>query len=503
MAMRFDWLGRSALCALIAAMPLAGANAETLQEALADAYNNNPDITSQRAAVRALDEGVAITAASGRVNVSGTAGVTQSFDSIGGFDDDGRALTASANLNLPLYLGGRVRNGVRAADRRVEAGRETLRAVENTILTGVVTAYLDTQRDAAVVDLNRNQVKVLQEQLRASRDRFEVGDLTRTDVAQSEARLATAQSNLSLSQAQLIASQENYRRVVGHPPGVLAPPPPLPPLPGTAEQSVDQAVANNPTLQAARLAERAAAYDVSVAQAGRLPTITGTTGVRYINALDSSDNGTTVIPGGTTGTGTTSPIVSNQNVDTSQTVGISATVPLFQGGLVSAQVRQAQARRSQALEQIAVAERNVVASARNAYEGVLSSNAVIKSAQVAVNANALALEGTRQENMVGSRTILDVLDAEQELLNARVTLVRAQRDAYVAGYTLLSTIGRADAEDLGLPVDRYDPTVNYKRSRRIWSDWNTGPDPVPVARSTATPDAATTTTTTTVTTTPK
>ena len=219
--------------------------------------------------------------------------------------------------------------------------------------------------------------------------------------------------------------------------------------------------------------------------------------MRYINTLDGDNGGTNVIPGGTTGSGTTTPIVSNSSTDTSQTVGISATIPLFQGGLVSAQIRQAQARRSQALEQIAVAERNVVASARNAYEGVLSSNAVIKSAQVAVNANALALEGTRQENMVGSRTILDVLDAEQELLNARVTLVRAQRDAYVAGYTLLSAVGRADAEDLGLPVERYDPTVNYNRSRHIWSDWNTGADPKPVARSTATQETTTTTVTTT------
>lgn len=488
--MRFDWLGRSAVVALIAAMPLANAAAETLQEALVDAYSNNPDLTSQRAAVRALDESVALVAAGGRPNISTTVGITQNFDSVGG-GDDGRALVASGNLNVPLFSGGRVRNGVRAADERVGAGRQTLRAVENTILTGTVTAYLDVQRDAAVVDLNRNQVKVLQEQLRASRDRFEVGDLTRTDVAQSEARLANAQSNLSLAEAQLTASQENYRRVVGHGPGVLAPPPPLPPLPGTAEQAVDQAVADNPSLQAARRAERATGYDVRVARANRLPSVTATTGVRYTNALNSlSAGGVGVDPNG-------NPIIITQdNVDTSQTIGLNATVPLFQGGLVSAQVRQAQARQSQALEQIAVAERNAVASARNAYEGYVSSNAVIQSAQVAVNANALALEGTRQENMVGSRNILDVLNAEQELLNSRVTLVRAQRDAYVAGFTLLSAVGRADAEDLGLPVQRYDPEANYKRVRNSWSDWSSDPAPQPVARSTANQPATTTVTTT-------
>jgi outer membrane protein len=160
---------------------------------------------------------------------------------------------------------------------------------------------------------------------------------------------------------------------------------------------------------------------------------------------------------------------------------------LFQAGAVAAGVRQAQARRSQLLEQAIATERNVVANARNAFEGVVSSQEVIRASEVAVQANELALEGTRQENLVGSRTILDVLDAEQELLNARVTLVRARRDYYVAAFNLLSTVGRAEAEDLGLPVERYDPTVSYRRSRRSWSDWSDGPEPKPVATSTANP----------------
>lgn len=500
--MKLVWLGRGAAVALIAAMPLAGARAETLQDALNDAYASNPDLTTQRAAVRALDEGTAIAASGGRPYVAATVGVAQQYASLGGFnnsENEGRALTAIANINLPLYSGGRVRNGVRAADRRVEAGRETLRSVENTVLVGVVTAYLDTQRDAVVVDLNRNQVKVLQEEVRASNDRFQVGDLTRTDVAQSQARLANAQSNLSLAEAQLVASQENYRRVVGHGPGVLAPPPPLPALPGTAQQAVDQAIAYNPTLGAARLAERAASLDVEVAKSSRLPTIAASTGLNYVNTLGTGNGGTNVIPAGSTGSGSSAPIVTTTNVSTSTSVGISATVPIYQGGLVSAQVRQANDRRSQALEQIAVAERNAVASARNAYQGVQSSNAVIRSAQVAVDANTLALEGTHQENLVGSRTILDVLNAQQELLNARVTLVRAQRDAYVAGFTLLSAIGRADADSLALSVARYDPKLNYDSSRHVWSDWNNGLAVRPMAGSTAGQDGGATTTVTTTT----
>jgi outer membrane protein len=450
----------AAVAVLAAATPL---RAETLFEALAAAYETNPDLNAQRAIQRQLDAGVAAAASEGRPSISGTVSAQQNSENTGSFDNDGRQLTAQGTLGMPLFAGGRIRNSIRAADRRVDAGRQDLRSVENDVFVDTVAAYLDVLRDQSVVELNEGQVRVLTEQLRASRDRFEVGDLTRTDVAQSEARLATAQANLRAARGQLIFSREGYRRIVGRAPGTLEPPPPLPTLPGTAEQAVDQAIADNPALKSAKLAERAASYDVKVARGANLPTVSASTGVRYTDALGTGNAGV-AIPGQ----------FQIRDNDTAQTTGISMTVPLYEAGGTAARIRQAQAAQSRALEQSIGVERIVVANARNAFESVATSRAVIESAEVAVRANTLALEGTRQENAVGSRTILDVLDAEQELLNSRVSLVRAQRDAYVAGFQLLAALGRAEADDLGLGVTAYDPTVNYRRVRNSWFDWGAG-----------------------------
>jgi len=478
--MKRNWPIRAAVAVLLATTPLAGAAAETLQDALASAYATNPQLTGQRAIQRQLDEGVAIAEAAGRPSIEGTVAFNQNFKGIGNLNDEGRSLNANADLSLPIFTGGRVRNSVRAANERVSAGRQDLRTVENQVFVDVVSAYMDVLRDQSVVELNQNQVRVLEEQLRASRDRFEVGDLTRTDVAQSEARLATARANLTAALGQLTFSREAYRRIVGRAPGTLEPPPALPALPGTADQAVEQAVANNPAVQAARLLESATRYDVGVARAERLPTVAATTGVGYSNALSGLRESLGLPPG--------TPV---DKEDTSQTAGVQMTVPLYQSGAVSARIRQAQARRSQALEQVVEAERLVVANARNAFEGVQTARATIQSAQVAVQANELALEGTRQENLVGSRNILDVLNAEQELLNSRVALVRAQRDEYVAGFQLLAAVGRAEADDLNLSGPLYDPTENYRRARGSWSDWSDGPAPKPVANTTA-PERVTT-----------
>lgn len=471
--MKRDWLRKAAIAALMATTPLSALSAETLQDALASAYASNPQLTAQRAIVRQLDEGVAQAVAGGRPSITGTVALNQDFKGIGNLNSEGRSLNANADFSLPVFSGGRVRNSIRAAEERVQAGRQDLRTVENQVFTDVVTAYMDVLRDQSVVELNQNQVKVLEEQLRASRDRFEVGDLTRTDVAQSEARLATAQANLTAALGQLTFSREAYRRVVGRAPGTLEPPPPLPSLPGTAEQAVDLAVANNPASLAARREVEATRYDVGVARAGRLPTVAATTGIRYSDALGTLDQSIPGLPVGT------------DDNDTSQTAGVRVSVPLYQSGAVASRVRQAQARRSQALEQSVQTERVVVANARNAFEGVQTSRATIQSAEVAVRANELALEGTRQENLVGSRNVLDVLNAEQELLNSRVSLVRARRDEYVAGFQLLAAIGRAEAEDLNLQGPLYDPNVNYRRVRNSWSDWADDETPRPVANSTA------------------
>jgi outer membrane protein len=466
---------RGRLLAAAGAMALSGtAYADTLREALVQTYNSNPTITGQRAQLRTLDEDVAVARALGRPQVSGTAGINQDLTRTGG--GNGRNLNAGVDVSYPLFNGGSVRNQIRAADERVLAGRATLRATEGDIFTEAVAAYMDVIRDRSIVELNQNQVRVLETNLQASRDRFEVGDLTRTDVAQSEARLELARSNLAIVRGRLTGSEENYRRVIGDTPDDLQPPPPLPPLPANADQAVEIALANNPDLVAIAAQVRAAGLDVSVARADRLPTLSAIGSGRATNYLGTADE-------------QFGPNAANTQTQTG--VGVQARIPIYQGGLVGARVRRAQAFQSQLLEQGVATERFVVANTRAAFSTYRAALEAIESNEVAVAANTLALEGTRAEQTVGTRNVLDVLNAEQELLNSQVALVTARRDAYVAGFQLLNAMGRAEVEDLGLdggPL--YDPVANYNRVSRRASDWSDDPRPAPVGtRTIATPPA--------------
>lgn len=456
----------------------ASAEAATLTEALAKVYQTNPTLTGARASLRAIDEGVPLAKALARPGVSGTLGVTQNYrDIVGGFLDAGRSLTASASVSYPVFQGGRVDSAIGAAENRVEAGRANLRSTEATTFTDAVAAYLNVIRDEGIVRLNDGNVQVLDTNLQASRDRFEVGDLTRTDVAQSEARLALARSQLDAARAQLTVSREDYRRIIGEAPEALEPPPPLPPLPGTPEQAVDVAVASNPNIQAARAQQEAARFDVGTARAERSPTVSVTSGANYTNYLGTLNN--------VVGVG-----ARVDNVQTTSRVGLTAQVPLYQGGAPAARIRQAQARESQAIEQTILVERNIVAQARSAYANWQAARAMVQSSAVAVDANRLALEGTRAENSVGTRNVLDVLNAEQELLNSQVQLVSAQRNEYVAGFVLLAAMGRAEAENLGLDGGAlYDPVANYNRVRNRASDWGTDAAPTAQATRTAGPPA--------------
>ncbi|MBW6526613.1 TolC family outer membrane protein [Sphingomonas sp. RHCKR7] len=448
-------------------------SAETLRDALAQAYRNNPTLTAQRAAQRANDENVPIARAGGRPVLSTSTGVTENFLRGGNsITNPERQLTASAGVTLPIYQGGRVKYGVRAAEVRVEAGVANLRGVEASTFTDVVGAYNNVLRDEAIVALNAQNVRVLDTNLRASRDRFEVGDLTRTDVAQSQARLSLARAQLQSAQATLISSRENYVRLVGAPPGTLEQPPALPKLPDSADAAVEIALQENPNLLAARKVREATDYDVKVARANRLPQLGATVSQNYFNYLGTFGSGSALGLGGQSSTATA--------------LGASINLPIFQGGRVAAQLRQAQELRGQAIEQATAAERQVVAQARSAYAVWRSSLEVIASAEAAVNANKLSLEGVRAENSVGTRTILDILNAEQELLNSQVTLVTARRDAYVAGFSLLAAMGHAEAEDLGLDGGAlYDPSVNYRATRGRFNDFARTRAAEPVAGSTA------------------
>jgi outer membrane protein len=447
----------------------APASADTLKEALLQAYQTNPTLMAARANQRAVDENVPISRSAGLPSLSASATFTEQV--IDAFPDPtnlsaDRSLGGSVTLAVPIYSGGSVRNSVRAAEVRVVAGQADLRGTESFVFSSVVAAYMDVILREAIVSLSAQNVRVLEINLQATSDRFQIGDLTRTDVAQSEARLALAQGDLESALANLIAARENYILLVGKPPEDLQPPPPLPGMPADVAQAAEIALENNPDLIGARERAKAADYDIEVAGAGRLPRLEVFSGGNYNDPLGTVAGGTDT---------------------TAATAGIRATIPIFQGGRPAAQERQAQARFQAALEQEIGAERDVIAGVRAAWSSWQAANAIIVSTQSAVSAAELSLEGVRAENTVGNRTILDILDAQQELLRAQVQLVTARRNAYVAGFSLLSAMGRAEARDLGLDEGvLYDPQLNYERVRGEIFDWASDPDPE--AQSTRTVD---------------
>lgn len=462
--------GALALALALGAGPAAG---ETLREALASAYGTNPTLEAARANQRAIDEGVPIARAQGLPSLNLTATHTEFIrQSANAFTAPERNLGVQAQALVPIYSGGAVRNAIAAAKERVEAGQADLRNTESVVFSQVVAAYMDVLRTEALTMLAANNVAVLKTNLEAASDRFQIGDLTITDVAQSRARLAVAEGDLRQAEANLIAARETYIRLVGRPASGLEAPPPLPGLPDTLEEAIAAALAHNPNLEAARLRAEAAGFDTKAAGAGRLPTL----GL-FVNGQYSDFFGTLGGP------------VAAQFVqrETTANAGVRLTIPLFQGGEPAARQRQAGARESAALEDVIAAERQVIAETRSTFANWQAANQVIRSAQAAVEAAELSLEGVRAENSIGNRTVLDVLNAEQELLQARVQLVTARRNAYVAGFSLLALMGRAEARDLNLDGGvLYDPAVNARRvSSKLW-DWDR--DPRPAAKSTSTVD---------------
>lgn len=472
-ALKASLMGCAACLSILA--PAGPAMADTLREALAAAYTTNPTLEAARASLRATDETVYIQQANGlpTLNTSGT--YTEYLkQSSASFISPERQVSSALDLTVPLYNGGAVRNNVAAAETRVMAGRAALRGSESSLFSQVVAAYMDVIQNEAIVGLTTNNVNVLSVNLQATNDRFEIGDLTRTDVAQSASRLALAQGELNTAQANLTRARENYIALVGLAPTDLQPPPPLPGLPADVEGAVEVALEHNPDLLAAKERAAASGFDVEVAGATRLPRVEGFANSGYQNYLGTLGS----IPG----TG------SARQSSTSAQAGVRLSVPIFNGGRVSAAQRQAQANESAALEQVIATERSVIAQVRGAYASWRAAHSIIESTQSAVDAAELSLEGVRAENTVGNRSILDILDAQQELLRAQVQLVTARRNEYVAGFTLLAAMGRAEARDLGLEGDvpLYDPAVNFERDRPVFFDWSA--DPEPVARSTRTVD---------------
>lgn len=434
-------------------------SAETLQDALSMAYQNNPDLRAQRAALRATDEQVA----------QGNLAVMPSVNGFVQYDRSNRLIIESPlnppqkifnralqiRIDQPLFAGFTRIFNRKQAKSLVMAGRAQLLNTEQTVFLQAATGYMDVFRDTAIYDLNVNNVQVLNRQKEAADARFTVGEITRTDVAQSEASKANAIAQRLTSQANLSSSRATYRQVIGQFPGTLESAPDLPPLPETLEQAWMVALEQNPQVHFALYVEEAAGHAVSASKGELLPSANG-----FLTA--SRFTGSQTFGGG----------LSSISAET-KTAGVQINVPIFQGGREYSTIRANKQVRSQRKLELTSAQNAVRAQTEAAFMTYQARLSSITSNQSAVDANSIALEGTRQEESVGSRTVLDVLNAEQALLNSRVNLVTAERDEYVAGFTLLQALGQLNASALDLPVELYDPEENYKNVRYKFWGWGT------------------------------
>ncbi len=424
------------------------AAAQTLDEALVQTYQSNPTLSAARAQLRATNERVpqALSGWRPTLEAQGSGGKAYDDDIRPTSDGDGRS-PAGADLTLtqPIYRGGRTIAGTDRAENEVLAQRSRLAVTEQDVLLSAVTAYADVWRDQSVLELNINNEQVLSRQLEATQDRFDVGELTRTDVAQSESRLSSATADRIGAQGNLSSSRATFENVIGVYPGTLE----QPSLPGgllaSQEAIVDIAEAANPLVLAANYDELAALRSVREVEGELLPSVElqGSLGYQHERSSRSSEG------------------------STAEVLAV-VRVPLYQQGAVSSRVREAKQVASQRRLDVRQALRRAREDAISGWERLLTARAQIASLQQSVRASEIALEGVRQENAVGARTVLDVLDAEQELLDAQVGLVSAQRDEIVASYQVLTAVGRMTAADLGLATAVYDPEADYRAVREKW-----------------------------------
>lgn len=438
-------------------MPVSLVNAETLRDTLASTYQNNPSLLAERANVRGVDENVPQALSGWRPEVYATgelAAQHNSSNTLGaGGNKDSNPREAALVLSQPVYTGGQTVASTKSAEAAVNAARAGLVSTEQNIFQTAVEAYMNVLRDEALVELNRNNSVVLRRQLDAANDRFQVGEITRTDVAQAEARLADSISNLIQAEGNLRSTRANYERIVGRPPENLEDPLVPDDFPESEDAALAIALDNHPDIQAAKFNEESSRHTIRATSGQLLPSLT----------VDGS------LSTGREQSG------ANTNNDTAY-IGANLTVPLYQSGSVYSQVRQARQVNSQRMQEIEQSVRLVRESVIQSWELLETSRSRIGANEEAVRANTIALEGVEQEAQVGSRTTLDVLNAEQELLQSKVDLVTARRDQYVAIYTVLSAIGRLNARDLNLDVEYYDPSANYDRVRNKWFGTDGGLD---------------------------
>jgi outer membrane protein len=450
--------GVGSLAGLVLAWAASSPQAQTLTQALAETYNTNPQLLAQRALLRATDEQVpqALSFWRPTVNFAGQVGFsTNSLEEplIGRRHILLRPDLLQFQANQPIYRGGRTEAQTRQAINTVESTRAQTLAVETAVFQAVAMAYLDVVRDQALVEVNRNNVEVLRKQLEATQDRFRVGEVTRTDVAQAEASLAQAQGQLVTQQGQLEISRAEYVRAVGHPPGRLILPRDRPALPATQEEALSLASNNNFNVISATFAELAARDNIDVVRGQLLPQVS------VVGTLSRSYDQATSFKGG---------------LLNSAQITAQLTMPLYEGGAIYSQTRQAEQTVGQRRSQVDDARRAAVQTATQFWSTLEAARASISSFAAAVRAAQIALQGTQQEALVGTRTVLDVLIQNQTLLTTQSQLVTAQHDGALAEFNLAASVGRLIAPELRLPVKLYDMEQHYKKVKDKWIGFRGG-----------------------------
>ena len=437
---------------ILLAMWQTSASAETLTEVLSATYRYSPRIDAERARLRASDEDVARAMSGYRPTVTGGADVNYQKTTVG--PPSSTTVTHPRGYRIdftqPVFTGFQTRNAVNESEAKVRAARETLRNTEQAVLLDAVTAFVDVLRDQAIVRLNERNVRVLSKELDATQQRFSVGEVTKTDVAQARARRAGAVSALNLARANLKTSRANFKQVVGHPAShLVAPKNYTRGIPATLEEATAVARQENPNVVIALYQEQAARFSVSRIRGELLPSI-------QLEASYSDRFG----QGGSTGFGF--------NDTETTTVTGRLTVPFYQGGEVHARVRQAKQTNISFIQEIKQARVTAEATVVGAWAQLTAARAQLVSDRVQVDSNRIALAGVREEERVGQRDLLDVLNAEQEYVNSQVNLEATKRNLVVNAYTLLQAVGRLDVLTLGAAGQIYDPEAHYYEVRRRW-----------------------------------
>ncbi|HEY4192748.1 MAG TPA: TolC family outer membrane protein [Mesorhizobium sp.] len=449
------------LVSATALSPIA-ASAETIAGALSKAYQNNSQLNSARAGVRVTDEGVAIAKSgyrptvigSGSIDYSSTRGPSAAF---GGANNTTRLTTGGfgVQINQTLFDGFQTKNNVAAAKSQVSASVETLRNTEENILLNAATSYMDVIRDRQVAVLTEQNLQFLTEQARAARSRFEVGEGTRTDVAQADASRSAAVAKLSAARAQALSSAAIYHQIVGDEPGKLKAAAPVGKLlPSSIDAAVAIASNEHPAILATQHLVDAAAFSVKSAEGALLPQLSASAGVE--RDYRNSDGNGAALAGTSNG------------YSNSASIGATLTVPIYQGGRASAQVRQSKESLGQARIEVDVSRDNVRAAVTSAWTQYTASREGVDANRALVAAAQLALNGVIEERNVGQRTTLDVLNSQNDLITAKINLVSSERDVVVASYAILSAIGHLSTERLGLQVTKYRPEEHYNAVKDKW-----------------------------------